>query len=291
MANGEGFCHLNNDEDIDDDDHEDDDDDKWRVRVCCCSSCELELPQLPCVLLSIRLTSQWSQSSQWSSQWSSQSSGFHFSSCNDVNGAAIAKAKEDVGPQISIVGSIRALVHSQFFHHRWNCQWIGWGMVWLLSNRRGSNNFNIGIGLSIDLSLVLLNIWCGMVGLVCTVLFIMGSCKLCITWFYNLKWAMNQVYALLYSFIVRCFDYHSFLGAFDLFWASRKTKTGLTLSPPIISTDVITIFIWTSFYCERAEDESFRASLSWIFYSVSKVWGPCYIGTNGQKKILLHSSW
>ena len=117
MANGESFCHLNNDDDVDDDDHEDDDDvddddDKWRVRVCCCSSCELELPQLPCVLLSIRLTSQWSSQS---SQWSSQSSGFHFSSCNDVNGAAIAKAKEEVEPQISIVGSIRALVHRPVF--------------------------------------------------------------------------------------------------------------------------------------------------------------------------------
>ena len=93
---------------------------------------------------------------------------------------------------------------------------------------------------------------------------------------------MNQVYAVLYSFILWCFDYHGFSGAFKQFWS--KTKTGLTLSPPIISTDVITIFIWTSFYCERAKDESFRAPLSWIFYSVSKVWGPCYIGTNDQKK-------
>ena len=83
---------------------------------------------------------------------------------------------------------------------------------------------------------------------------------------------MNQVYAVQYSFIVQRFDYHGFSGAFKQFRSSRRKKTGTTLSPPIISTDVITIFIWTSFfYCERAKDESFRAPLSWIFYSVSKV--------------------
>ena len=106
---------------------------------------------------------------------------------------------------------------------------------------------------------------------------------------------MNQVYAVLYSFILWCFDYHGFSGAFKQFRSSRKTKTGLTLSPPIISTDVITIFIWTSsFYCERAQDESFRASLSWILYPVSKVGVPVIseqmIKRSIFDKIFLHSS-